>query len=84
MRRAVLVWPSRRRKWRWIMCPNEKPLVRHCRPHKSIQWMLVDNEIDIKQSLWVTLEAAAKAQRGEPFRKEAAMAKLITEAEGVW
>ena len=50
---------------------------------QSIQWMLVDNEIDIKQSLWVTLEAAAKAQRGEPFRKEAAMAKLVaTEAGG--
>ena len=50
---------------------------------QSIQWMLVDNEIDIKQALWVTLEAAAKAQRGEPFRKEAAMAKLVaTEAGG--
>ena len=82
MRQAVLVWPSRRRKWRWIMCPNEKPLVR-LSSRQSIQWMLVDNEIDIKQSLWVTLEAAAKAQRGEPFRKEAAMAKLVaTEAGG--
>ena len=30
-----------------------------------------------------TLEAAAKADRGEPFRKEAAMAKLVaTEAAG--
>ena len=37
---------------------------------QSIQWMLVDNEIDIKQSLWITLEAAAKAERGENFRKE--------------
>ena len=36
--------------------------------------MLVDNEIDIRQSLWITLEAASKADRGEPFRKEAAMA----------
>ena len=50
---------------------------------QSIQWMLVDNEIDIKQSLWITLEAAARAERGEPFRKEAAMAKLVaTEAGG--
>ena len=50
---------------------------------QSIQWMLVDNEIDIKQSLWITLEAAAKAERGENFRKEAAMAKLVaTEAGG--
>jgi len=50
---------------------------------QSIQWMLVDNEIDIKQSIWITLEAATKADRGEPFRKEAAMAKLVaTEAGG--
>ncbi len=50
---------------------------------QSIQWMLVDNEIDIRQSLWITLEAANKANRGEPFRKEAAMAKLVaTEASG--
>ena len=48
---------------------------------QSIQWMLVDNEIDIRQSTWITLEAASKAQQGEPFRKEAAMAKLVaTEA----
>ncbi len=45
---------------------------------QSIQWMLVDNEIDIKQSRWVTLEAADMADRGEPFRKEAAMAKLVS------
>lgn len=53
---------------------------------QSIQWMLVDNEIDIKQSLWITLEAANKANKankGEPFRKGAAMAKLVaTEAGG--
>ena len=50
---------------------------------QSIQWMLVDNEVDIKQSYWMTLEAANKADQGEPFRKEAAMAKLVaTEAAG--
>ena len=50
---------------------------------QSIQWMLVDNEIDIKQSLWIILDAAAKAERGENYRKEAAMAKLVaTEAGG--
>ncbi|MBS04198.1 MAG: cyclohexanecarboxyl-CoA dehydrogenase [Gammaproteobacteria bacterium] len=48
---------------------------------QAIQWMLVDNEIDIRQSRWITLEAADLARRGEPFRKEAAMAKLVaTEA----
>jgi alkylation response protein AidB-like acyl-CoA dehydrogenase len=45
---------------------------------QSIQWMLVDNEIDIKQSRWVTLEAADRADRGESYRKEAAMAKLVS------
>ena len=50
---------------------------------QAIQWMLVDNDIDIKQSLWIVLEAAEKAQGGDPFRKEAAMAKLVaTEAGG--
>jgi alkylation response protein AidB-like acyl-CoA dehydrogenase len=49
---------------------------------QGIQWMLVDNELDIRQSLWVTLEAASKADRGEPFRKEAAMAKLAASEAG--
>ena len=44
--------------------------------------MLVDNEIDIKQATWMTLEAADKAARGEPFRKEAAMAKLVATEAG--
>ncbi len=49
---------------------------------QGIQWMLVDNEIDIKQATWMTLEAADKAARGEPFRKEAAMAKLVATEAG--
>ncbi len=50
---------------------------------QGIQWMLVDNEVDIKQSLWLTLEAANRADSSLPFRKEAAMAKLVaTEAGG--
>ncbi len=50
---------------------------------QAVQWMLVDNEIDIRQARWLTLEAAARAQRGDAFRKEAAMAKLVaTEAGG--
>ncbi|MBV1906359.1 MAG: acyl-CoA dehydrogenase family protein [Pseudomonadales bacterium] len=48
---------------------------------QAIQWMLVDNEIDIKQAQWVTLEAADRADKGIGFRKEAAIAKLVaTEA----
>jgi len=49
---------------------------------QAIQWMIVDNEIDIKTSLWLTLEAAHKAERGEPFRSEAAMAKLVASEAG--
>ena len=49
---------------------------------QSIQWMIVDNEIDIRTSRWVTLAAAHKANKGEPFRTEAAMAKLLASEGG--
>jgi len=50
---------------------------------QAIQWMIVDNAIDIETSRWLTLAAADKAERGEPFRFETAMAKLVsTEAAG--
>jgi acyl-CoA dehydrogenase len=49
---------------------------------QAIQWMLVDNEIDIQQSRWATLEAADRADRGIDFRKHAAMAKLIASEAG--
>ena len=44
---------------------------------QAIQWMVVDNEIDIRTARWAILAAACKAARGEPFRTEAAMAKLL-------
>jgi acyl-CoA dehydrogenase len=49
---------------------------------QAIQWMLVDNEIDISQARWLTLEAAHRAERGEEFRKQAAMAKLVATEAG--
>jgi acyl-CoA dehydrogenase len=50
---------------------------------QAIQWMIVDNEIDIRSSRWLTLAAADRADRGEPFRFETAMAKLVaTEGAG--
>jgi len=50
---------------------------------QAIQWMLVDNELDIENARWMTLAAAHRAQRGEDFRKQAAMAKLVaTEGAG--
>src|SRR5579864_7860380 len=44
---------------------------------QAIQWMVVDNEIDNRTARWAILAAACKAAKGEPFRTEAAMAKLL-------
>ena len=50
---------------------------------QAIQWMLVDNEIDIRTTRWLCLAAADRAERQEPYRFEAAMAKVYgTEAAG--
>ncbi len=50
---------------------------------QGIQWMLVENEIDIRQARWLVMDGAAKADRGEPFRTESAIAKLVaSEAAG--
>jgi len=49
---------------------------------QAVQWMIVDNEIDIRTSLWLTLAAAHKADRGEPYRMEAGMAKLVASEAG--
>ena len=50
---------------------------------QGIQWMLVENEIDLRQARWMVLDAAAKADRGEPYRTESAIAKLVaSEASG--
>lgn len=50
---------------------------------QGIQWMFVDNEIDLRGAKLLVLEAAAKADRGQPFRTEAAVAKIVaTEAAG--
>ena len=48
---------------------------------QAIQWMIVDNEIDIRTGRMMYLAAAEKGERDEPFRFEAAMAKL-TSTEG--
>ncbi len=48
---------------------------------QAIQWMIVDNEIDIRTGRMMYLAAAEKSEQDEPFRFEAAMAKL-TSTEG--
>lgn len=45
--------------------------------HEGIQWMLVDNELDIRHAALLTLHAASRADQGRPFRKETAMAKIV-------
>lgn len=50
---------------------------------QAIQWMIVDNELDIRASRWLTLHAAQKALSKQPFRFEAAAAKVFaTDAAG--
>ncbi len=49
---------------------------------QAIQWMIVDNEIDIRTSRWLVLAAADLAHKGKPYRTEAAMAKLIASEAG--
>jgi acyl-CoA dehydrogenase len=50
---------------------------------QAIQWMLVDNEMDIRTARWLCLAAADKADSEQPYRFEAAMAKVYgTEAAG--
>ncbi len=43
---------------------------------QAIQWMLADSKIDIETIRWLTYYAAWKADRGEDFRADAAMAKI--------
>jgi acyl-CoA dehydrogenase len=50
---------------------------------QAIQWMLVDNEIDIRTARLLTLQAAQRADRNQDFRTEASIAKLVaTEGAG--
>ena len=49
---------------------------------QGIQWMLVENEIDIRAARLLVLDAATRADRGEPFRTESAIAKLICAENG--
>ena len=45
---------------------------------QGIQWMLVENEIEIRQARLLCLEAASKADQGLPFRTESAIAKYVS------
>ena len=49
---------------------------------QTIQNMLVDNQVEIESARWLTLAAANKANRNEPFKRDAAMAKLVAAESG--
>jgi acyl-CoA dehydrogenase len=49
--------------------------------HEGVQWMLVDNDMDIHHATLLVLHAASRADEGLPFRRETALAKIsATEA----
>ena len=43
---------------------------------QAIQWMLVDNEIDIRACRWLIWEAAWQFDNNEDFRQAASVAKI--------
>lgn len=50
---------------------------------QAVQWMIADSEVELRAARWLTWEAAWKADRGEPFKFEASVAKLFaTETAG--
>jgi alkylation response protein AidB-like acyl-CoA dehydrogenase len=44
---------------------------------QGVQWMIADRETDLEAARLLILAAAAKKDRGEPFAREASMAKLF-------
>jgi alkylation response protein AidB-like acyl-CoA dehydrogenase len=44
---------------------------------QGVQWMIADRETDLEAARLLTLSAAAKKDRREPFAREASMAKLF-------
>ncbi len=45
---------------------------------QGIQWMLADSEVDIRSTRWLIWEGAWKVDRGEDYRQEASIAKLVS------
>lgn len=44
---------------------------------QGLQWMIADRELDLHAARLLILDAAARKDRGEPFAREASMAKLF-------
>lgn len=45
---------------------------------QAIQWMLADSEVEIRAARWLIWEGAWKVDKGEDYRQEASMAKLMS------
>ena len=45
---------------------------------QAVQWMLVDNEIEIKSARWIAWEGAWQVDAGEDFRFASSMAKVYS------
>lgn len=52
--------------------------------YQAIQFKLADMATELEASRWLTYRAAALRDDGEPFRKEAAMAKLKASRTAMW
>ncbi|MEN5083579.1 acyl-CoA dehydrogenase family protein [Bosea sp. TWI1241] len=44
---------------------------------QGLQWMIADREVDLHAARLLILDAAARKDRGDPFAREASMAKLF-------
>ncbi len=44
---------------------------------QGLQWLIADREVDLHASRLLILDAASRKDRGEPFAREASMAKLF-------
>jgi alkylation response protein AidB-like acyl-CoA dehydrogenase len=56
---------------------TRKQFGRNIGSFQAIQWMIADTAAEIEAAHWLTLSAADKKDRGEPFTREASIAKLF-------
>lgn len=68
----VIPWANERKAFGSVLADKQ-----------AIQWMIVDNELDIRAARNFVFDAAARGDAGEDFKTEASIAKLVaTEAAG--
>lgn len=50
--------------------------------HQGLQWMLAERSTEVEAGFWLLMRAAQLKDAGEPYAKEAAMAKLFATTAG--